>query len=475
MAQELNEEQIRELQAETDSVGVIPKELMDVINAQKAQVEAEDASAEHMPKPKPVQAPAPAAAPAPAQEQLDPALKAAMDERDQRLADAQRYRAASSMLEAGIRSSNPDYKINRDAEDYMEKQAQGPVEKYKLLQAQIAKKKAEAAAVKKEARADESHGLKMTKYQKELDKLSHELEDRDLVRNPESKISKSVQNRVIDIQKKLGQDVDVDLIRKKSAVELKEQFSYLSKDLENHQTNQRHKLDLAAQKDRWKRKDDDAAKKAEIAKEKEEYRRLKDQKKGKEVEDKFHRTKALKKRQEITKDKTYQEAQKTIGAIENIRELANDAKEHGGQSLAMLGPKLAKGIAGEVGVLTELDVTRYIQNPELIRSLEDTVSKLLKGKLTGHTHDNLMRLAEIMEKDARMKQKRLIGNEAKLYSRIMGIPEAQALSYFDPDAPVFDPTAKGEKTLVTKGYNKKTNKTQLIYSDGSKEIVEGKQ
>jgi uncharacterized protein YnzC (UPF0291/DUF896 family) len=33
---------------------------------------------------------------------------------------------------------------------------------------------------------------------------------------------------------------------------------------------------------------------------------------------------------------------------------------------------------------------------------------------------------------------------------------------------------KAEKTVVKKGYNRKTNQTQLIYSDGTKEIVEGK-
>ena len=33
---------------------------------------------------------------------------------------------------------------------------------------------------------------------------------------------------------------------------------------------------------------------------------------------------------------------------------------------------------------------------------------------------------------------------------------------------------EGEKSVVRKGYNPKTNKTQLIYSDGTKEIVDGK-
>ena len=32
-----------------------------------------------------------------------------------------------------------------------------------------------------------------------------------------------------------------------------------------------------------------------------------------------------------------------------------------------------------------------------------------------------------------------------------------------------------QKTVVKKGYNSKTNQTQLIYSDGTKEIVNGKQ
>ncbi len=43
------------------------------------------------------------------------------------------------------------------------------------------------------------------------------------------------------------------------------------------------------------------------------------------------------------------------------------------------------------------------------------------------------------------------------------------------NAPVGKESPKAGKTAVKKGYNSKTNQTQVIYSDGSKEILEGKQ
>lgn len=49
-------------------------------------------------------------------------------------------------------------------------------------------------------------------------------------------------------------------------------------------------------------------------------------------------------------------------------------------------------------------------------------------------------------------------------------PEGVKVSYTDiSDKP------KEEKTILKKGYNKTTNQTQILYSDGSKEIVDGKQ
>lgn len=97
----------------------------------------------------------------------------------------------------------------------------------------------------------------------------------------------------------------------------------------------------------------------------------------------------------------FKKAQETLGAVDRIAELAKDAKSNGGQSLAMLGPQIAKGIAGEVGVLTEQDVTRYINDPSLAGSLRDKLLKAKAGKLSEVSYDNLMRLTDIMQKKAK--------------------------------------------------------------------------
>ncbi len=141
--------------------------------------------------------------------------------------------------------------------------------------------------------------------------------------------------------------------------------------------------------------------------------------------------------------KPFQDAEKIVLEIGKLRPLIEDARANGGQSLSMLGPKIAKGLAGEVGVLTEQDVTRYVNNPQVAQGIYDRFLKGTQGKLSEMSAENLLRLAEVMEKSSRASLDALIDEEATLFSRRENIPYEDARYFID--AKFQKPTASPAK------------------------------
>lgn len=143
----------------------------------------------------------------------------------------------------------------------------------------------------------------------------------------------------------------------------------------------------------------------------------------------------------------YKKASSVLSSLATVRELIQDARTKGGQSLAMLGPQIAKGLAGEVGVLTEQDVTRYISSPDLANKLNDTRLKLTKGQLSGHSADNLLRLADIMEKKARDMQAKVYDNNAQQLARNSHLSLDQAKFKLNPN---YTPESQAPQTTGIK-------------------------
>lgn len=135
----------------------------------------------------------------------------------------------------------------------------------------------------------------------------------------------------------------------------------------------------------------------------------------------------------VQKSDPFKESEKILGATAKVRELAKDAASKGGQSLAMLGPAVAKGLAGEVGVLTEQDVTRYTNNPSAIGSMVDTLNKVKAGKLSTVSYDNLMRLTDIMEKKALQARTLAYAKGATQLSRNSSLDYNKAYELLNPN------------------------------------------
>lgn len=133
--------------------------------------------------------------------------------------------------------------------------------------------------------------------------------------------------------------------------------------------------------------------------------------------------------------KPYQQAEEVLTQEPTIRALIEDAYINGGQSLSMLGPKIAKGIAGEVGVLTEADVTRYTRNPKLTAGIMDTYAKVTQGRITGESKENLLRMLDVMVGVAKQRKANMTSEEAELLSRREGISKKEAQSKIDVTAP----------------------------------------
>ena len=122
-----------------------------------------------------------------------------------------------------------------------------------------------------------------------------------------------------------------------------------------------------------------------------------------------------------------------INKASTVKELLDDAKVYGGQSLSMLGPVIATGIAGEVGVLTDKDVTRYVKNPALIDGAMDALAKAKASKITQTSYDNLMRLVDIMEAKARDVRTAVYKRKAEQLSKNSNLSVEDALQKLDPD------------------------------------------
>lgn len=153
----------------------------------------------------------------------------------------------------------------------------------------------------------------------------------------------------------------------------------------------------------------------------------------KRLSNSFNQQMAFKYQQSAETNPTYKAAISVINEMPTLKGLLDDAYKNGGQSLAMLGPRIAKGLAGEVGVLTEQDVTRYVSNPALARSILSRGEKAFEGKLTAQDYANLMRLGTVMEKNAQEKMNKAYKQAATKMSRNLGIPLDDAELLVNPN------------------------------------------
>lgn len=334
--------------------------------------------------------------------------------------------AKTDMGVADSIAANADIGIRDLIADSAEKRAKA--QDQRLLAGERRADSAESRAVAGEAREAQKAPLQIQGMQQSLDKGSLDIEDQKKKKDATSPESVLAQDSYLQA----FPNANAEMVRKSSAEEIYRVFKPA-------QEMVKAKLDSLAQQNAERRMnqadrrlDQQDTKEGRLSKQF-GYRKM-----AKFEDDASKAVSALR------QTDTWKAAEKALAEVPTIKNLVNDAIKNGGQSLAMLGPRIAKGIAGEVGVLTEQDVTRYVQNPALVPGMMDTLAKMKSGKLTEASGENILRLLDIMEKESNAKIAAATAREAKLFAKRQGIPIEDAMYFIDES---YDNASRvGEKT-----------------------------
>lgn len=170
-------------------------------------------------------------------------------------------------------------------------------------------------------------------------------------------------------------------------------------------------------------------------------------------------------------------SEKVLGSIPEVRATIEEAYANGGTALAKLGITIAKSY-GEVGAMTERDVTRYIQDPSVWGTIRDTLTKWKSGKLTGVTKESLERLIDIAEKVNIAKQEDIVNKVGKRYSTAAptDIPKDFAQKAFTADKPNVSNEINAAKAWIANELKKPLNERSNKLSEVVKKVkqMEGK-
>lgn len=118
-----------------------------------------------------------------------------------------------------------------------------------------------------------------------------------------------------------------------------------------------------------------------------------------------------------------------------------------------MGAKMAKAM-GEVGVLTDKDVNRYVESKQLSTRAADTLNKWRTGRLTDASMEDLKDIANAMKGTANRKMRQVWDRHAKVISKNFGLSMEDAydrLAVPQKDAQWEDPKPAKETKQVTPG------------------------
>lgn len=146
----------------------------------------------------------------------------------------------------------------------------------------------------------------------------------------------------------------------------------------------------------------------------------------------------LKQKKDFMKDDTIKSFRAQGIAFDQMDDLRQSIEEGNEVALGAIGTKAARAM-GEVGVLTDQDVKRYIQGQSLVRQAKDKFGRAWQGKVSQATLDDIKNIVGKMRSGFDQKVKPIITNYAEttyenlkdfglsreeVYNRLkLGIPE----------------------------------------------------
>lgn len=182
-----------------------------------------------------------------------------------------------------------------------------------------------------------------------------------------------------------------------------------------------------------------AAERAEARKESNDLKREKFDQQLKENEQKAAKDFS----QFIEKDDQMKLFKKEAVALGQVDNLIGAIKSGNTVAAGALGAKMARAM-GEVGVLTTEDVARYVQSGALARGSADKLNKMLTGKPTNATLEEIKQISSILQDSYKSKVQPIYDKYATRLSRIYDIPLEKA--YYVMDLP--EPGMKKDSSSV---------------------------
>lgn len=184
----------------------------------------------------------------------------------------------------------------------------------------------------------------------------------------------------------------------------------------------------------------------------------------------------------LDRNSVYKKVREQEAAFDNVDRLLDQVKTGNSSALPALGTQMARAM-GEVGVLTDADVTRYLQRSDWGGKVIDWMKKGMEGTLDPSTAKQLAANINAIRSSVKNKQDKI---KKEAYDRFMSIyPDSDktgaitGLIGLNKDNNMQQEPKMAEqsnnRSISKKLYSPSRNQTKILYSDGSEEILEGKQ
>lgn len=345
-------------------------------------------------------------------DQTDPRYQEALDQRNKLRLQADLLGSFQKMIEAGAAGSG--FKADTSMADVMRQRSEDPLTKYKTLlnqEAAAKKEKRTQAKEEREAKAFESsearkaaqeqrsaaiHPLTVQQKELALDHTVKQLENMglknanaQLVFNLESgkdPMGKQIANAArMSLQRDINKQAEkegIEPIQIPENVNLLE-ISYLDKYLdEGGNLTDWQKFQMAQRQTEEKRRQEGEKRRQKVDERKEK----------REISE------ALTKRFDaMKKNKVYQELDKQGLTFAQAESLISEMEKGNEIALGSLGTKMARSM-GEVGVLTDQDVKRYIEAQSLVQKAKDKFGRAFLGQLSKDTVQDIKNVTDKMQK-----------------------------------------------------------------------------
>lgn len=148
--------------------------------------------------------------------------------------------------------------------------------------------------------------------------------------------------------------------------------------------------------------------------------------------------------------------------LKQISEVADIASNGNTVAAAALGVKMARGM-GEVGVLTESDISRYVTSGRLDRKAADKLSSWLRGRPTDATIGEIRQIASVLSDSFQSKMQPVYNEYIESFAEVEGLsPDDVSRKMAIPYAPASLPNIQKPGPGPLQGESPAQRKARLL-------------